>query len=161
LTPTPPPPDWKAPDWREIAEFIDKQTTKDRTLIDGWFQLATKVLTVLIVAVFLGIGLFGWKTLADARDAAQTEAKSEAAKIAPAAAENAAKAVAEPAAREAAQQFVRQMMQQPAMQKLVQDTARAICKRGVSPGNARTGPRTIAGSYCSGNYQKNAWPCQR
>jgi hypothetical protein len=37
-----------APSWKELQEFISKQTDRDRDLIDKWFKLACAI----IAAVF-------------------------------------------------------------------------------------------------------------
>lgn len=114
-----------------LIPFIQKQNEDDRALIDLWFTRATKVLALLIAAISLGVGLFGWKTLADANATAKSQAaevaSSEAAKIATPVAQQAATA----AANEAATAEVKRIMEDPRIQKLVHDTAAQLFREGA------------------------------
>jgi hypothetical protein len=91
------------PTWKELTEFINAQAEKDRKVIDFWFKLAAALLGfVLFIAT-----LVGFKTLSDA------------------------KAAAEIAAREAARAKVEEVLKQPEIQHLVETTASDLFSRGV------------------------------
>jgi hypothetical protein len=71
LPPVPPqPPTAASPSWKELTEFINKQAEQNRAVIDYWFKLAVAILGLIFVVCATGVGIFGFKTLEDARSAA-------------------------------------------------------------------------------------------
>jgi hypothetical protein len=96
-----------SPSWKELQEFISKQSDKDRALIDYWFKLAASILGVLLVITGGAIGFFGLKTMTDAKSAAENPAQ------------------------EAAKAKVKEVLQEPRIQKLVEETAQQLFKSGA------------------------------
>lgn len=91
------------PTWKELTEFINTQAEKDRKVIDFWFKMAAALLGfVLFIAT-----LVGFKTLSDAKAAAETTA------------------------REAAKAKVEEVLKQPEIQRLVEKTASDLFSKGV------------------------------
>jgi flagellar basal body-associated protein FliL len=129
------PPDPPFPSWRELSAFIEQQNEAGRALIDRWFTLATWLLGVLIVAISIGLGLFGWRTLADAKATAEEAARGKATEVATTesrkVASDVALRVADKAATEAATAQVKLIMQDTRIQKLVRDTAVQIFREGA------------------------------
>lgn len=119
------------PSWKELTEFIQKQTQNDRDLIDKWFKVAAKALGAIIAVFTVGIALLGWRTLHDVRETAKTTAEEVAKNVAQSVAPTSAKTAAERVAPEAATDAVKRLMQDPKIQKLVQDTASQLFKEGA------------------------------
>jgi hypothetical protein len=95
------------PSWKELQEFINKQTDRDRELIDKWFKLACSIIGVVFAIASIVIGIIGWKTINDAKTAA------------------------EEAARAAAKAKVAEVLQESSIKKLVEDTASDLFKSGA------------------------------
>jgi hypothetical protein len=95
------------PTWKELQEFISKQTDRDRDLIDKWFKLAASIIAAVFAVAALVIGLVGWKTISDA------------------------KATAEEAARAAAKAKIAEVLQEHNIKKLVENTASDLFKNGT------------------------------
>lgn len=92
-----------APTWQELQEFIAKQTDRDRDLIDKWFKLACAIIGGVIAIGGITIGIVGWKTISDAKAAAEVAAKAK----------------------------VGEVLQEPRIQKLVEDSARDLFAKGA------------------------------
>ncbi len=131
LPPTSPSAAPSNPSWIELSKFIQAQNEAGRAVIDRWFTLATGVLEVLVVAISVGLGLFGWKTLADARNTAEQVARAKATEVATSEAKKVARQVADKAASTAATEQVKLIMQDPHVQKLVRDTAAQLFREGA------------------------------
>lgn len=124
-----------SPSWIELCEFILAQNEAGRAVIDRWFTLAARVLGLLVVAISIGLGLFGWKTLADVKVLTEQVARSKATEVARSEANEVAQQVAlkvaDKAASEAATEQVKLIMQDPHVQKLVSDTAAQLFREGA------------------------------
>jgi hypothetical protein len=95
------------PEWKDLAEFINKQAENDRNVIDRWFTLATKLIGGVLVFAVAVMAFLGWRTIEDARALAGTTAR------------DVAKAKAE------------EVLIKPELQKLVRDTARELYEKGT------------------------------
>src|ERR1700691_596002 len=95
------------PEWKDLAEFINKQAKNDRDVIDHWIKLASALLGFVLL---FGVGVMaflGWKTTDDARVLAITTA------------------------REVAKARVEEVLKQPELQTLVRETARDLYDKGT------------------------------
>jgi len=95
------------PSWKELQEFISKQTDRDRDLIDKWFKLACSLIGAVFAVAAIVIGIVGWKTISDA------------------------KATADEAARAAAKTKIAEVLQEQNVKKLVGDTAADLFRSGA------------------------------
>lgn len=95
------------PEWKELAKFISTQAENDRNVINFWFKLATALLGFVLLFAVAIIGFVGWKSVADARAAAETTA------------------------RDAAKAKVEEVLKQPELQNLVRETARDLYEKGA------------------------------
>jgi hypothetical protein len=95
------------PSWKELQEFISKQTDRDRDLIDKWFRLACSLIGAVFAVAAIVIGIVGWKTISDA------------------------KITADEAARAAAKAKISEVLQEQNVKKLVADTASDLFKNGA------------------------------
>jgi hypothetical protein len=95
------------PEWKDLAEFINKQAENDRNVINHWFRFATALLGFVLVVAAAVVVFLGWKALEDARATAAT------------------------IARDAAKAKVEEVLKQPELQSLVRETARELYDKGA------------------------------